>query len=92
MQFHQDGVGCIIEIPLEPDSGSSRTTENPAAHPLLSGRRVLMVEDSYFIALDVVRHMAMLGAECPGPATPWHRPRRWCGTTARSTAPSSTIA
>jgi hypothetical protein len=39
----------------------------PAPLSLLSGRRLLVVEDEYFLADDFCRHFTLLGAEIIGP-------------------------
>lgn len=40
----------------------------PSSNAGLSGRRVLVVEDEYFIADDIARALKLLGAEVVGPA------------------------
>jgi CheY-like chemotaxis protein len=40
--------------------------------PNLTGRRVLVVEDEYFIADDIARALSKLGAEVVGPASDLH--------------------
>ncbi|WP_024508551.1 response regulator [Bradyrhizobium sp. ARR65] len=46
---------------------SSIGTTAPAARAPLIGRRVLVIEDEYFIADDITRELASLGAEVIGP-------------------------
>ncbi|PVE20744.1 hypothetical protein DC522_30530 [Microvirga sp. KLBC 81] len=40
---------------------------NTHPHPSLSGRRVLVVEDEFFVADDLVQAISVLGAEVLGP-------------------------
>ena len=40
----------------------------PAAVGILSGRRILVVEDDYFLAEDLAEELRSLGAEVRGPA------------------------
>ena len=46
--------------------------------PNLTGRRILVVEDEYFIADDIARALTSLGAEVVGPAPDLQGPRPCC--------------
>jgi CheY-like chemotaxis protein len=46
---------------------SATCKAEPAPHGPLAGRRILVVEDEYFLADDLHRHFASLGAEIIGP-------------------------
>lgn len=54
-----------------------------AAAPPLTGRKVLVVEDDYMIALDMRRSLAELGAEILGPAGRVEEALRLIGGAAR---------
>lgn len=46
---------------------SATSKAEPAQPRPLAGRRILVVEDEYFLADDLHRHLASLGAEIIGP-------------------------
>ena len=46
---------------------SAISKAEPASPKPLAGRRILVVEDEYFLADDLKRHFASLGAEIVGP-------------------------
>jgi DNA-binding response OmpR family regulator len=48
----------------------------PAEHAPLAGRRVLIIEDEYFIADDITRAIASLGADVIGPVADVEEARR----------------
>lgn len=45
----------------------SVSSAQPRQRPLLTGRRILVVEDEYFLADDIGRTLRALGAEVAGP-------------------------
>ena len=56
--------GCTKVVRMHPDL--SGPVSAPSA-PVLARRRVLVVEDEYFLADDIVRALVRLGAEAVGP-------------------------
>jgi len=50
---------------LEQTMSASDTT--PRKPPPLSGRRILVIEDEYFLAEDIARELKLLGAQIIGP-------------------------
>jgi PAS domain S-box-containing protein len=76
MTFAASGVSCEIELPLTPIdelAPTSRDVKEAASailpgNPVLSGKRVLVVEDEALIAMVAVDFLAEAGCEIVGPA------------------------
>ena len=68
VEFHSDGVECTIRFPL-----GARPFPTPmraridAVQTSLKGRRILVVEDEFLIAMEVEDVLRALGAEVVGP-------------------------
>jgi two-component sensor histidine kinase len=76
LRFDPEGLVCRIELGLEhgaggvaaQDAGEGGMADEEARPDALAGRRILVVEDEYLVAMEVERMVAAAGCRVVGPS------------------------